>query len=287
MGANLSNCGGRNCSPLMSGLEDMPENCVALVLMHMDPPEICKLAGVNRLFRDAASADFIWESKLPCNYQFLMNKALEFDEKEKTMVNLRKKDVYSKLCRPNPFNGVFKEFWLDKRTGALSMAISWKALTITGIDDRRYWNHISTDESRFQTIAYLQQTWWLEVNGELTFQFPRGRYAVFFRLHLGKPSKRLGRRVCYTDQVHGWDIKPVRFQLTTSNNQRIESKCFLGSPGNWVNYHVGDFTIESGSNSLMKLKFSMTQIDCTHTKGGLCLDSVLIQPSSILPNEAK
>lgn len=108
MGANLSNCGGRNCSPLMSGLEDMPENCVALVLMHMDPPEICKLAGVNRLFRDAASADFIWESKLPCNYQFLMNKALEFDEKEKTMVNLRKKDVYSKLCRPNPFNGVFK-----------------------------------------------------------------------------------------------------------------------------------------------------------------------------------
>lgn len=125
------------------------------------------------------------------------------------------------------------------------------------------------------------------MNGELTFQFPRGRYAVFFRLHLGKPSKRLGRRVCYTDQVHGWDIKPVRFQLTTSNNQRIESKCFLGSPGNWVNYHVGDFTIESGSNSLMKLKFSMTQIDCTHTKGGLCLDSVLIQPSSILPNEAK
>ncbi|CAK9319033.1 unnamed protein product [Citrullus colocynthis] len=287
MGANLSDNSGRNCSLLMSGLEDMPENCVALVLMHMDPPEICKLAGVNRLFRDAASADFIWESKLPSNYQFLMDKAFEFDEKEKAMVNLRKKDVYSRLCRRNPLNGVSKEFWLDKKTGGLSMAISWKALTITGIDDRRYWNHIFTEESRFQTIAYLYQTWWLEVNGELKFQFPEGRYSVFFRLHLGKPLKRLGRWVCNMDQIHGWDIKPVRFQLTTSDNQHTESKCFLGTPGNWVNYHVGDFTIgSSGSNSLMKLKFSLTQIDCTHTKGGLCLDSVLIEPSS-LANEAK
>lgn len=143
-------------------------------------------------------------------------------------------------------------------------------------------------KSRFQTIAYLQQTWWLEVNGELKFQFPEGRYAVFFRLHLGKPSKRLGRRVCYTDQVHGWDIKPVRFQLTTSDNQHTESRCFLGSPGNWLNYHVGDFTVESSgkNNSMMKLKFSLTQIDCTHTKGGLCLDSVLIRPST-QPNQPK
>ncbi|XP_022924583.1 F-box protein PP2-A13-like [Cucurbita moschata] len=282
MGANLSNNSGKNGPPLMSGLEDMPENCVALVLMHMDPPEICKLAGVNRMFRGAASADFIWESKLPCNYQFLMDKALEFNEKEKRTANLRKKDVYSKLCKRNTLNGVWKEFWLNKRTGELSMAISWKALSITGIDDRRYWNHISTEESRFQTIAYLQQTWWLEVNGELKFQFPEGRYAVFFRLHLGKPSKRLGRRVCYTDQVHGWDIKPVRFQLTTSDNQHTESRCFLCSPGNWLNYHVGDFTVESSgkNNGMMKLKFSLTQIDCTHTKGGLCLDSVLIRPST-------
>ena len=92
----------------MSGLEDMPENCVALVLMHMDPPEICKLAGVNRLFRDAASADFVWESKLPSNYQFLIDKALEFEEKDKAMMNLRKKDVYSRLCKRNPLNGVSK-----------------------------------------------------------------------------------------------------------------------------------------------------------------------------------
>lgn len=108
MGANLSDCNGRNGPPLMSGLEDIPENCVALVLMHMDPPEICKLAGVNWLFRGAASADFIWESKLPSNYQFLLDKAMEFEEKEKALLNLRKKDVYSRLCKRNSLNGVSK-----------------------------------------------------------------------------------------------------------------------------------------------------------------------------------
>lgn len=173
----------------MSGLEDIPENCVALVLMHMDPPEICKLAGVNRLFRGAASADFIWESKLPSNYQFLLDKAMEFEEKEKALLNLRKKDVYSRLCKRNSLNGVskvsfslfflyleslwfglwtldwfrvfelVKEFWLDKRTGGLSMAISWKALTITGIDDRRYWNHISTEESRWEDFRSSEEFW--------------------------------------------------------------------------------------------------------------------------------
>ena len=28
---------------------------------------------------------------------------------------------------------------------------------------------------------------------------------------------------------------------------------------------------EKPANASMKVKFSMTQIDCTHTKGGLCL----------------
>lgn len=41
-----------------------------------------------------------------------------------------------------------QEFWLDKRTGGICLSISSKALMITGIDDRRYWNHISTEESR-------------------------------------------------------------------------------------------------------------------------------------------
>ena len=133
---------------------------------------------------------------------------------------------------------------------------------------------------RFQTVAYLQQTWWFEVDGEFEFRFPPGTYSLFFRLHLGRASKRLGRRVCNPEHIHGWDIKPVKFQLTTSEGQHAVSKCYLENPGNWIHHHVGDFVVEQ-SDTTMKIKFSATQIDCTHTKGGVCVDSVLICPWSI------
>lgn len=131
---------------------------------------------------------------------------------------------------------------------------------------------------RFCSVAYLQQIWWFEVDGEVEFPFPMGTYSLFFRLQLGRASKRFGRRICNTEHVHGWDIKPVQFQLWTSDGQHAASKCFLSETGKWNYYHVGDFVVDN-SNLATKIKFSMTQIDCTHTKGGLCLDSVLIYPS--------
>lgn len=131
---------------------------------------------------------------------------------------------------------------------------------------------------RFRRVAYLQQIWWLEALGELVFEFPPGSYSLYFRLQLGKTSSgRFGRRVCNTDQVHGWTIKPVRFQLSTSDGQHAFSDCYLHQRGNWVHYHVGDFVVNNPDP--MKIKFSMIQIDCTHTKGGLCLDSVVLYPS--------
>ncbi|XP_059629324.1 F-box protein PP2-A13 [Cornus florida] len=261
---------------LNSGFEDLPERCLALILTCLDPPEICKLARLNRAFRRASSADFVWVSKLPENYEVLVKKV--FDESPES---LSKKEIYAKLCHPNRFDGGTKEVWMEKRDGGICVSISWKGLKITGINDRRYWNHISTDESRFQTIAYLQQIWWLEVDGEIEFEFPaRSTYSLFFRLQLGRATKRLGRRACNLEQVHGWDIKPVRFQLSTSNGQQAISQRYMNDPGKWVHHHVGDFTVED-SNTPTKIKFSMTQIDCTHTKGGLSLDSVLICPSEV------
>ncbi|KAJ8771517.1 hypothetical protein K2173_026694 [Erythroxylum novogranatense] len=255
------------------GLDDVPENCVSSIYMYLDPPEICKLARLNRTFHGASLADFVWEAKLPSNYKFLVERVLH-----ETAENLSKKEIFARFSRPNCFDGGTKQVWLDKSSGKMNMLISYKALRITVIDDRRYWNHISTEESRFHTIAYLKQTWWFEVVGELEFEFPPGTYSLFFRLQLGKATnKRFGRRVRNIDQVHGWDIKPVRFEVSTSNGQRSISECYLREHENWVHYHAGDFVVDN-LNKPVKIKFSMMQIDCTHTKGGLCLDSVLICP---------
>ncbi|XP_015967484.1 F-box protein PP2-A13 [Arachis duranensis] len=261
-----------------TGLGDIPESCISFIMKSFDPKEICQLAKVNKTFHRASSADFVWESKLPQSYKFLLNKILGDNNKEDLIRTMSKKEVYAKLCRPNFFDGGTKEVWLDRSSGQVCLFISSKSFKITGIDDRRYWNNIPTEESRFKSVAYLQQMWWVEVLGELDFEFPRGKYSIFFRLHLGKTSNRLGRRVCNLGQVHGWDIKPVRFQLSTSDGQNSLSQCYLSGPGEWTHYPVGDFVIDK-PNGPTTIKFSLAQIDCTHTKGGLCIDGAVICPT--------
>ncbi|XP_010494518.1 PREDICTED: F-box protein PP2-A12-like isoform X2 [Camelina sativa] len=259
---------------LKLGLGDLPEACVAMIVANLDPVEICRFSKLNRAFRGASWADCVWESKLPPNYRALLEKILGgFPE------NLQKRHLYTCLSRINSFDDGTK-VWIDKRTSGVCLSISAKGLSITGIDDRRYWSHIPTDESRFSSVAYLQQIWWFEVDGEIDFPLPVGTYSIFFKLQLGRSGKWFGRRVCSTEQVHGWDIKPVRFQLWTEDGQHSSSQCMLTERGNWTHYHAGDFVVRESNKSSTKIKFSMTQIDCTHTKGGLSLDSVVVYPNS-------
>ncbi|KAM3689414.1 hypothetical protein ACB098_09G045700 [Castanea mollissima] len=287
MGASLSNLAdgssGLGSGP---GLGDIPESCVACVFLNLTPPEICNLARLNRAFRGAASSDSVWESKLPANYQDLLD--LLPPERYKS---LSKKDIFALLCRPVPFDDGTKEVWLDRVTGRVCMAISARGLAITGIEDRRYWNWIPTEESRFNLVAYLQQIWWFEVDGVIKFPFPADSYTLSFRLHLGRFSKRLGRRVCSFEHTHGWGIKPVRFELFTTDGQQALCECCLDDTehdeingyhkrGCWIDYKVGEFIV-TDSDSVTEVRFSMKQIDCTHSKGGLCVDSVFIIPSDL------
>ncbi|XP_043707563.1 F-box protein PP2-A15-like isoform X2 [Telopea speciosissima] len=245
MGATLSNLTeGANGSGNGPGLGDIPESCVACVFMYLTPPEICNLARLNRAFRGAASSDAVWESKLPPNYQNLLD-LLPFKRHQ----NLSKKDIFSLLSRPIPFDDGNKEVWVDRVTGGVCMSISAKALSITGIEDRRYWNWIPTEESRFHVVAFLQQIWWFELDGLVKFPFPAD-------------GQRAACECCLDDESEKDDAN--------SNHKR----------GCWIEYKVGEFTV-SDSEDATEVRFSMKQIDCTHSKGGLCVDSVSIIPSNL------
>ncbi|KAM7257494.1 hypothetical protein ACFE04_013235 [Oxalis oulophora] len=263
MGVNFSGLfvGPPNANLLVqskSSLGDLPEGCVALVMEKLDPSDICKLAKLNKAFRGASWADFVWESKLPNNYLFLFNRIFgnnynyNNDDDDGCLGKLGKREIYTKLCKVNSFDDGTKRAWLDKSTGCVCLSICSKGLAITGIDDRRYWKHIPTEESRFGSIAYLQHVWWFEVDGEVEFPFPPGTYSLFFRLQLGLTAKRFGRRICNTENVHGWDIKPARFQFWTSDGQYGSSQCTLRDPGKWILYHAGDFVVEN-DNKLTKV----------------------------------
>ncbi|KAI3471995.1 hypothetical protein Pfo_028683 [Paulownia fortunei] len=228
MGASLSNSSLSNLTEKGSGnrrpgLGDIPESCVACVFLYLTPPDIYNLARLNRAFRAAASSDAVWDAKLPANYHLLLHLLCHPDVYQ----SLSKKDIFALLSRPLPFVDGNKVVWVDRFTGRVCMSISAKAMVITGIEDRRYWNWIPTEESRFDVVAYLQQMWWFEVDGLVKFPFPPDIYTLSFRIHLGRFSKRLGRRICNFDHTHGWDIKPVRFELSTSDGQQASSECFL------------------------------------------------------------
>lgn len=47
---------------------------------------------------------------------------------------------------------MMQEVWIEKKSGGMCMLVSWKGMKITGIDDRRYWSHIPTLQSRFHLI---------------------------------------------------------------------------------------------------------------------------------------
>jgi len=142
--------------------------------------------------------------------------------------------------------------------------------------------------NRFHVVAYLQQIWWFEVDGTVRFHLPPGVYSLSFRIHLGRFTKRLGRRVCHFELTHGWDLKPVRFSLSTSDGQEASCEYYLDDVernealgkhkrGYWIEYRVGEFIV-NGSEPSTEIQWSMKQIDCTHSKGGLCVDSVFINP---------
>ncbi|OIT01447.1 PREDICTED: F-box protein PP2-A15-like [Nicotiana attenuata] len=286
MGASLSNLTENESTG--PGLGDIPENCVACVFMYLTPPEICNLARLNRAFRGAASSDAVWNSKLPSNYHYLLDL---LPLREKINEGLSKKDIFALLSRPVPFDDGNKEVWLDRISGRICMSISTKAMLITGVEDRRHWNWFPTEESRFHVVAYCQQVWWFEVSGSVKFPFPPDVYMLTFRVHLGKFYKRLGRRVSSFEHTHGWDLGPVRYELTTSDGQHAVSEYFIHDieqddangyikRGNWIEYKVGEFIV-SRSDPATEVRFSMKQIDCTHSKGGLCVDSVSIAPSNL------
>lgn len=90
-------------SPSKPGLGYLPENCISSIYTFLDPQEICKFAMLSRSFHNASLADYVWESKLPSNYKFLIDKLVQGNERKPP--NLSKKDIYAKLCRPNRFDG--------------------------------------------------------------------------------------------------------------------------------------------------------------------------------------
>lgn len=99
---------GSTRQPKKTGLGDLPESCVATVLMNLDPNDICSLAKLNKAFHGASSADFVWESKLPPNYKQIIEKISDENDDDNLPVYSCKKEIYASLSRFNSIDGGLK-----------------------------------------------------------------------------------------------------------------------------------------------------------------------------------
>ncbi|MFS8019537.1 putative phloem protein [Helianthus anomalus] len=79
--------------------------------------------------------------------------------------------------------------------------------------------------------------------------------------------------------------------MSTSDGQESSTEYFLDDcpedeangchkRGSWIEYKVGEFIVNA-SDPPTEVRFSMKQIDCTHSKGGICVDAVSIIPSAL------
>ena len=79
----------------------------------------------------------------------------------------------------------------------------------------------------------------------------------------------------------------MRFSLSTSDGQEASCEYYLADKEgeqagreSWRDYKVGEFVVGC-SEPTTEVQWSMKQIDCTHSKGGICVDSVFIIPTDV------
>ncbi|GLJ25658.1 hypothetical protein SUGI_0491480 [Cryptomeria japonica] len=285
-------------------MSDLPENCLSRVLELTTPKDVCRVSVLCRALKFAGNSNCVWEKMLPPHHRDLLARAcnpLQFNSK---------KELYFSLCEPVSIDKGTKKFWLDKATGKACFMLSPRDLAITWGGDDRYWHWISRDGSSFEDIAELIAVCWFEVQGVFDCKLlsPGIAYTVSFKLKLNGPAsnhrRRLGTMIHAFHMNHrspyGWDIKPVKFSVTTSWGHQQQSARFLRNTENpvdnegyqmtsfrhvgkgWMEFDAGEFFVEENEDGPKEVKFYMNELIGGDWKGGLLLEGVKIQPSYLV-----
>lgn len=79
----------------VSGMNVLPESCVAVILSLTSPLDACKSSSVSTVFGSAADSDLVWDKFLPSDHLEIVPKACN-----RTFLFASKKQLYHLLCSP-------------------------------------------------------------------------------------------------------------------------------------------------------------------------------------------
>ncbi|GLT87642.1 hypothetical protein SLE2022_057150 [Rubroshorea leprosula] len=143
----------------MPNFEDLPNDCLALIISLTSPLDANRSSLVSKSFNSAAGSDGFWVKFLPTDYQNLVPASQSISSLKFLYLSLCD---YSVLIEDGK-----KSFSLDKRSGKKCYMLAPRNLAIALGDTPYYWRWISIPNSRFPEVAKLLVVFWFEITGRI------------------------------------------------------------------------------------------------------------------------
>ncbi|CAL9087715.1 unnamed protein product [Musa textilis] len=290
-----------------SGIERLPELCVAHAISLTSPRDACCLSAVSAAFHGAATSDTVWDRFLPTDWQSLVSRAVypvEFSSSSS------KRDIFFRLCDPILIDDGKMSFSLDRSSGAKCYMLSARELFITWADTPQYWTWECLPESRFAEVAELIDVCWLEIRGKIESRMlsQKTTYAAYLIFRISDVSHGLGyppqeasvkvgghsstKTVCLqpsdmlshmharrASALFGYCVRCRRLMITAEAEEAEEVD---GAPqaryDDWMELELGEFYIDEGDDG--EVNISLLEMKGGDWKKGLIIEGIEIRPKN-------
>lgn len=269
-------------------LDLLPHDCVAHILSFTSPQDACRLSLVSTAVGAVAESDDVWREFVPSDYLEVLSRLADSPLAFKS-----KKELYLWLCSPIPFDNGKKMFWLDKPTSKKCYMLSARELSITWGNDLLYWSWKPFLQSRFEEVAELVTTWWLEIRARISPRMlsPKTTYTVHLILN-------------FANRAYGLDSLPSEVSIEVGDRQVIRGTILLRRPeeggelskrstfteqeekdenrvprereDGWLEIELGEF-FNDGSDG-EEVRMSVKEVKGVQLKGGLIVEGIELRP---------
>ncbi|MBA0803838.1 hypothetical protein Gohar_014006 [Gossypium harknessii] len=279
----------------VSGMNVLPESCVAVILSLTSPSDACKSSSVSTVFGSAADSDLVWDKFLPSDYHEIVSKACNT-----TFLFASKKQLYHLLCNPVLIADGKMSFKLDRPSGRKSYILSARQLSISSSNDPMFWAWKSIPESRFSEVAELISSSRLEINGNIRSKklSPNTKYGAYLLLKIteraygldlipSETSIEIGNQSFKnTAYLRCQDDKKQRLEnlFYSNRKQMMKSRVVKGDDrvmsrreDGWMEMELGEFF---NGESDEEVKMSLMEIKGHQLKGGVIVEGIEIRPKA-------
>ncbi|KAI6684954.1 hypothetical protein NL676_030867 [Syzygium grande] len=280
-------------------MDSLPEHCVSAILALTSPEDACRLAPASSTFRSAARSDVVWGGFLPPDCGAVLSRLARRPEFGS------KKELFLSLCQPQLIDSGRKSFKLERSSGKISYVLSARELSIAWSDEPMYWNWKSAPDSRFQEVAELRTTDWLEIEGRMPTAMlsPNTLYEAYLIMEI-------------SHRAYGLDVMPSQASIELKNQVVSKSTAILhrsrrdgsdkqrpgifgtnGAAGGeeekipirrqdgWMEVELGEFFNGGGGggddNHREVVKMSFKEVKGYQLKGGLVIEGIEVRPKRI------